>query len=112
MFMCFLNYVKIIFKLSKRHDIPREGPREGVKNLRNKYKICTNKIHINYCMVTGYNDILVDVCYKNIIIHHYNNKTGYERSMDRASDPTIELLILDNKQIFPLEGSRVGMLRA
>lgn len=110
--VCFFNYVKIIFKLSNRHDIPHEGPRGGVKNLGNIYKICTNKIYINYCMMSGYNDILLGICYRNIIIHHYNNITDREGSKGRASDPTTKLFILDNIQKLPFKWPRVGMLRA
>lgn len=62
--------------------------------------------------MTGYNDILLDICYRNIIIHHYNNITGGKGSTGRASNHTTELLILDNIQNLPLQGPRVGMLRA
>lgn len=65
-------------------------------------------------MMTGYNDILLDICYtcRNIIIHYYNNITGNEGSTGRANDPTTEQFILHNKQNIPLERQRVGMLRA
>lgn len=62
--------------------------------------------------MTGYNDILLDICYRNIIIHNYNNITGSEGSTGRASDPTTEISIPDNIQDIPLEEPRVGMLRA
>lgn len=73
--------------------------------------------------MTGFNEILVDICKSNIIIHYQNNVTGGEESSfnrnanprpltNRASDPTTELLITDNKQDIPLERPRAGMLRA
>lgn len=62
--------------------------------------------------MTGYNDILVDICYRNIIFHHYYNIAGEEASTGRATDPTTKQFKLDNIQDMPLEGSRAGMLRA
>lgn len=62
--------------------------------------------------MTGYNDILVDICYRNIIIHHYNNIAGGEASTGRASDPTTKQFKLDNKQDMRLKRPRAGMLRA
>lgn len=53
--------------------------------------------------MTGYNELLVDICIRNIIIHYYNYVTGVEESSinqnsnkgrheNRASPLTIELL--------------------
>lgn len=62
--------------------------------------------------MTGYNDILVDICYRNIIIHHYNKIAGGEASTGSASDPTTKQFKLDNIKDMPLEGPRAGKLRA
>lgn len=109
---------------------PVEGPRAGMlraKNCRNlnskKCRTCSNETYINCCMRTGFNEILVDICKSNIIIHYQNNVTGGEKSSfnrnanprpmtNRASDATTEPLIPDKKQDMPLEEPLVGMLRA
>lgn len=62
--------------------------------------------------MTGYNDILADICYKNIIIHQYNIIAGDEASTGSASDPTTNQFKLDNIQVMPLEGPRAGKFRA
>lgn len=71
----------------------------------------------------GYNEIVFDICYINIIIYYYNNVTDETESSlnensnqgtltNRGSVQTTELLIPDNIQERPVEGPRASMLRA
>lgn len=68
--------------------------------------------------MTGYNEIVVDICYINIISYHYDNVTDVtELSLNENSNQgplanRVSVHTTDNIQDMPIEGLRAGMLRA
>lgn len=74
-------------------------------------------------MTSCYNEIIVDICNSNIIIHNNNNVSGERESSlyqnsnprpltDGATDQTTELLMPTKIHELPLESPRAGILRA
>lgn len=76
-------------------------------------------------MTSCYNEIIVDICNSNIIIHNNNNNnipgeresSLYQNSnprplTDGATDQTTELLMPTKNHELPLKSPRAGILRA